>query len=63
MLNGFETKTIDLIGCGVERKIIISQSIIKCPSVIPNVNVTEISFNVKNSNSCSVEMYWDHLTE
>ncbi|XP_058802835.1 hydrocephalus-inducing protein homolog [Phymastichus coffea] len=63
VLNGLEAITIGLTGCGIERRILINRTKIKCSPVVPNVNVAENYFTIKNLNSYPIEVYWDHLAD
>ncbi|XP_031785390.1 hydrocephalus-inducing protein homolog isoform X3 [Nasonia vitripennis] len=56
-----ESKSIKLIGCGLERKLKINKMNVKFPPVLPNA-VLEEDLAIENNNVYPIEVYWQHLT-
>lgn len=62
MSNSQESKSIKLIGCGLERKLKISKMNVKFPAVLPNTTLEE-DLTIENNNAYPMEVYWQHLTK
>lgn len=61
--NSQESKTIRLIGYGLERRLKINKINVKFDPILPNTTAIEENVVIENNNAYPIEVYWQHLSE